>query len=98
MEPARRVGVGTRRFGEAFLGPLARVSRALWLEVTGLFFTLFALFFAQNAYKVRSDAVRGPEHAHFVVYCLVGFVFLYFAASSFLKAARSGRQQRRTAR
>src|ERR1700751_242953 len=44
-EPARRVGEGTRRFGKAFIGPLAHVSGTLWLEITGTLFALFAAFF-----------------------------------------------------
>ena len=94
-EPARRVGVGTRRFGQAFFGPFARVSKTLWLEVTGLFFALFALFFAQNAYRTRADALHGPEHTRFVLYCIVGVIFLYFCCSSFFKAARRSRRSAR---
>ena len=46
-EPARRIGVGTRRFTKAVGGPLAHISGTLWLEITGLFFALFAAFFGQ---------------------------------------------------
>ncbi|MFL6305256.1 MAG: hypothetical protein ACJ72H_17125 [Candidatus Sulfotelmatobacter sp.] len=92
VEPARRIGEGSRRFGQAFFGPLKHVSGTLWLEITGLFFALFALFFGQNAWKTRLSALHGPEHAHFLVYALVTLVFLYFSASSFVKAARRGRR------
>ena len=92
VEPARRIGEGSRRFGQAFFGPLKHVSGTLWLEITGLFFALFALFFGQNAWKTRLSALHGPEHTHFLVYALVTLVFLYFSASSFLKAARRGRR------
>jgi hypothetical protein len=91
-EPARRVGQGTRRFGQAFFGPLKHVSGILWLEITGLFFALFAIFFGQNAWRTRASALHGPEHAHFLLYAVVTLVFLYFCASSFLKAARRGRR------
>lgn len=90
-EPARRVGVGTRRFGQAFFGPFVRVSRSLLLEVTGLLFALFALFFAQNAWRTRASAVRGVDHAHFLIYAIIGAVFLYFSISSFFKANRRGK-------
>jgi hypothetical protein len=95
VEPARRVGEGTRRFGKAFLGPLGHVSRTLWLEITGMFFALFALFFAQNAYKTRASAWHGPQHAEFLLYCAITLVFCYFCVSSFWKAARAGRQRER---
>jgi hypothetical protein len=87
-EPARRVGVGTRRFGQAFFGPFARVSRSLLLELTGLLFALFALFFAQNAWRTRASALRGADHAHFLLYSIIGMVFVYFSLSSFFKANR----------
>jgi hypothetical protein len=91
-EPARRVGDGTRRFGQAFWVPFAHVSATLWLEITGLFFALFALFFGQNAWKTRASALHGPEHAHFLLYAVVTLIFVYFCVSSFVKAARRGRR------
>lgn len=90
-EPARRVGEGTRRFGQAFFGPLKHISGTLWLEITGLFFALFALFFGQNAWKTRFSALHGPEHAHFLLYAVVTLIFVYFCVSSFVKAARRSR-------
>jgi hypothetical protein len=92
-EPARRVGEGTRRFGKAFAGPLVHVSGTLWLEITGLFFALFALFFAQNAWNARASALHGPQHAYFLLYASVTLVFIYFCISSFLKARRRGRRR-----
>ena len=95
VEPARRVGEGTRRFGQAFFGPLKHVSATLWLEITGLFFALFALFFGQNAWNTRSSALHGPQHAHFLLYAVATLVFLYFCVSSFVKSARRGRRRSR---
>lgn len=94
-EPARRVGVGTRRFGQAFFGPLKHVSGTLWLEITGLFFALFATFFVQNAWRTRASALHGPEHTHFVLYVVVALVFVYFCITSFLKASRRGKRTTR---
>jgi hypothetical protein len=91
-EPARRVGEGTRRFGKAFIGPLAHVSGTLWLEITGLFFALFAAFFGQYAWRARAGILHGPERAHFLVFSLATLVFLYFALSSFIKANRRGKR------
>ncbi|HEY2000725.1 MAG TPA: hypothetical protein VGG80_00325 [Acidobacteriaceae bacterium] len=95
VEPARRVGEGTRRFGQAFLGPVKHVSATLWLEITGLFFALFALFFGQNAWNTRSSALHGPHHPQFLLYAVVTLIFLYFCVSSFVKAARRGRKRSR---
>ena len=91
-EPARRVGEGSRRFGKALWGPLAHISGTLWLEITGLFFALFAVFFGQNAWRTRASALHGPEHAHFALYSVVTLIFLYFCVSSFVKARRRGRR------
>jgi hypothetical protein len=91
-EPARRIGVGTRRFTKAVAGPLAHISGTLWLEITGLFFALFAVFFAQNAWRTRASALHGPEHAHFLLYSVITLVFLYFCVTSFLKAGHRGKR------
>jgi hypothetical protein len=91
-EPARRVGEGTRRFGKAFIGPLAHVSGTLWLEITGLFFALFAVFFGQNAWRARAGMLHGPEHVRFLVYAAVTLVFAYFCVSSFIKASRRSKR------
>ncbi len=61
------------------------------LEVIGLLFALFALFFAQNAWRTHAAAAHGPDHAHFLTYCIVGLVFLYFSVTSFVKAGRTGK-------
>jgi hypothetical protein len=95
VEPARRVGEGTRRFGQAFWEPLKHVSATLWLEITGLFFALFALFFGQNAWNTRTSALHGPQHAQFLLYAVATLIFLYFSISSFVKAARRGRRTSR---
>jgi hypothetical protein len=93
-EPARRVGEGTRRFGKAFIGPLAHVSGTLWLEITGLFFALFAAFFGQNAWRIRASVLHGPDHAHFVVATLATLVFAWFSITSFIKAEQRSRKAR----
>jgi hypothetical protein len=92
VEPARRVGEGTRRFGKAFFGPVKHISGTLWLEITGLFFALFALFFGQNAWNTRASALHGPQHPQFLLYAVVTLIFVYFCISSFVKAARRGRR------
>ena len=101
VEPVRRVGQSsrrfgdaTRRFGKAFIGPLAHVSGTLWLEITGLFFALFAAFFGQNAWKIRASALHGPDHTHFIVATIAALVFAYFCVGSFVKAEQRSRKAR----
>ncbi len=91
-QTSRRIGEGTRRFGKAFIGPLAHVSGTLWLEITGLFFALFAAFFGQNAWKIRASALHGPDHAHFIVATIAALIFAWFSISSFVKASRRGKR------
>ena len=52
---------GVKAFGQGLLGPFTHAGKVLWLEITGLFFALFALYFAQNVYRVRAAWRQGPE-------------------------------------
>lgn len=82
-----------KRFGEAAWGPAARLSGVLWLEVTGVFFGLFALTAGLEAWKRRADfhaAASARQHAWFALAMLA--VFGYFTLSSFIKASRRGRR------
>ena len=86
---------GSRRFGSAVGKPLVRVSKVLWLELTGVFFGLFAVTAAGAAWRLR-DALRATagnheEHVRFLVAVAVALVFGYFCVSSFVKANRGGR-------
>jgi len=95
---AERAAVAKRegkKFGERIWGPFAHAGSVLWLEVTGLFFGLFALYFAQNAFKLRHEWRVGPEHTKFIVYCAITLVFLYFAFSSFYNARRKEKLKRK---
>jgi hypothetical protein len=86
---------GTKRFGEAIWGPFVHAGSVLWLEITGLFFAIFSLFFIQGAYRLRADWRTGPNHQRLLIYAAVALVFLYFAVSSFYRAHR--KQQKRRA-
>jgi hypothetical protein len=88
----RGVGYGAKRFGQAVWGPLTHASSVLWLEITGLFFALFAVFFAQNLYRVHAAWRQGAEHSHFLLYCALTLIFLWFSFSSFLRAYRKNKK------
>jgi hypothetical protein len=83
---------GAKAFGQAFLGPFTHAGSILWLEITGLFFALFALFFVQNAYRVRASWWQGPEHVHLLLYAALAFGFAWFSVSSFLRAYRKSKR------
>ncbi len=71
-----------------FLRPFGRVGGILWLEVTGFFFGLFALYFAQDLYRIRQSYLSGPNHAHFLLSAVACVVFLYLSVSAFWRAGK----------
>jgi hypothetical protein len=83
---------GTKRFGEAAWGPFVKLSGVLWLEVTGVFFGIFALFAGVGAWKLRGDfhptATNHEAHVHLLFSLLMAVVFGYFCVSSFVRASR----------
>jgi hypothetical protein len=92
-----RAGVarGSKRFGTSVWRPFVKLSGVLWLEMTGSFFALFALFAAQSTWAHRADlhqtALNHTAHQHFLVSCGVTLGFAYFSVSSFLRARRRSR-------
>ena len=92
---SRRVATakrGAKAFGQALLGPFTHAGGVLWLEITGLFFALFTLFFAQNVYRLHAAWRQGPEHTHLLLYCALTVAFAWFSVSSFLRAYRKSKQ------
>ena len=85
------------RLGKSLLGPFARAGRALWLEVTGTFFAIFALYFLNSTWKLHNALHRTADnavmHQHLLYAVVAAAVFTYFAVSSFVRAHRinSGR-------
>jgi hypothetical protein len=91
---AKAIAAGTKRFGEALWGPVAHTSSVLWLEITGLFFALFAAFFGQSVYRFRSDWKGGPDHTHFVIYAALTVLFSIFTVSQFYRARQKEKKNR----
>ena len=83
---------GAKAFGQALLGPFTHAGGVLWLEITGLFFALFALFFVQSVYRVHTAWRQGPEHTHLLLYGALAFVFGWFSVSSFTRAYRKSKR------
>ncbi|RZU40888.1 hypothetical protein [Edaphobacter modestus] len=86
---------GSKRFGEAVWSPFVRLSGVLWLEFTGVFFGIFAIYAASGAWKLRHDLIERAgnhdAHVHFLMAAVMAVVFSYFCVSSFLRARRRGR-------
>jgi Na+-transporting NADH:ubiquinone oxidoreductase subunit NqrB len=73
--------------------PLRRASRALWHELTGSFFALFAFSFSLGVWHSRANALSSlPADRHrFYGVCALALLFGYFAVSSFVRARRVNR-------
>jgi hypothetical protein len=93
------VARGGKRFGEAVWSPFVRLSGVLWLEFTGVFFGIFALYALSGAWKLREYIHEKPgshdAHVHFLMAAIMGVVFTYFCVSSFLRARRRERTTER---
>ncbi len=79
---------GSRRFGEAIWGPFVKLSGVLWLELTGVFFGIFAVFAIGGAWKM---AMNHDVPGHLIGAGVMAVLFGYFCVSSFVKASRRGR-------
>ncbi len=83
---------GSSRFGKAVWRPVVKLSGVLWLEMTGVFFGLFAVTAAVGIWKSRGELHGGAAAEHrlwFAAGMLI--VFGYFSVSSFLRARRRSR-------
>jgi len=87
---------GGRRFSSAVGKPLVKLSTVLWLEVTGVFFGLFAMAAGGAAWRLRTamhaTATNHEEHVRFLAGACMAAVFGYFCLTSFVKANRRSRQ------
>jgi len=91
---ARAAGIGARLVLDSF----ARALRRLGLEVSGLFFLVFALFGALAAWRDYHAyaATRNGMGRLIAAVCFSG-VFAYFAASTFWRACQKpGMRKART--
>jgi hypothetical protein len=90
---------GGRRFGEAVGEPLVRLGGVLWLELTGVFFGIFALFAGSAMWKQRGSlhaaSTNHDAYTHFLLLGGMTLVFGYFFVSSFVKAHLRGKRRPR---
>lgn len=92
---ARGLAEGSRRFGRAVWGPTVRLSGVLWLELSGVFFALFALVAAIATWRLRAALFAVPaseDRTRLLFAAGMVVVFGFFSLSSFLKANRRSRQ------
>jgi hypothetical protein len=93
----QRFGQGSRRFGEAVWKPFVRLSGVLWLEVTGVFFGLFAVLALVYLWRLYAASRAGTltlANRHSLEGAAIIFaLFGYFCVSSFLRARRRERRR-----
>jgi hypothetical protein len=82
----RRLARGAGRFGAAMVGPFARAGSILALQITGVFFAVFAIFFLSHAWQTVRAV--GWHDRHGQVYAGLALVFVWFTVSSFWRARR----------
>ena len=94
-QTGRGLKEGGRRFGEAMWGPFVKLSGELWLELTGVFFGVFAVFAGSGAWKMRTalyeTVANHDAHLRFLVSVAMAVLFGYFCVSSFVRANRRSR-------
>jgi len=71
-----------------FLRPFGRIGGILWLQVTGFFFGMFALYFAQDLWRTHASYAAGPQHQRFLIAVAMTLVFGYLSVSAFWRARR----------
>jgi hypothetical protein len=94
-EAVRQVSAGAKGRGKAIWSPVARLSGVLWLEVTGTFFAVLALYLSQGLWKQRGMVAAGwssGEAGKYYLHAVAFAVFAYFAVSSFVRARRRGQR------
>jgi len=95
VQTGHELARGGRRFGETFWGQVKRLSGVLWLEFTGVFFGIFALYAGGGAWKLRGDlretAANHEAHVHFLLAAGMAVLFGYFCVTSFWRANRRGK-------
>jgi len=88
---------GSRRFGEAVWRPFVRLSGVLWLEVSGVFFGIFALLALGYVWKLRgawhAGAASAASHRSLTGAVIMLVLFGYFCVSSFVRARRRERRK-----
>lgn len=82
----RRFARGAGRFSASLWRPFAHATGVLTLQITGVFFALFALVFGAHCWQLYK-ASRWSDH-HLPMYGIFGVLFAWFAVSSFWRANR----------
>jgi len=95
VQTATAVHAEARKAKRSMFTPLRTFSSVLWLQVTGVFFGLFAMSLGTAVWRLRAAAYAAPsshEAKKFYIYAGLFAVFAYFTISSFARARRRERR------
>jgi hypothetical protein len=85
---------GSRRFGGTAWKTITRLGGVLWLEVSGVFFGVFAVFALAAVVHLRGEWHRSAAgHRQLVVALAMLAFFGYFCVSNFVHARRRERRR-----
>ena len=87
-QPLNHTGKSVSRGVGGLLHPFRRVGGILWLEVTGVFFLLFALVFTRGVVNGIANYAHTSDHGSLWGSTGAIVVFLYLGISSFWRANR----------
>ena len=87
-QPLNHTGRSVSRGVGGLLHPFRRVGGILWLEVTGVFFLLFALVFTRGVVNGIANYAHTSDHGSLWGSTGAIVVFLYLGISSFWRANR----------
>ncbi len=74
---------------KATLQNFGRVGRLLWLEITGLFFIVFALGFIARMPRAYDNYASGKgPRGHLILLLVLTVLFAWFGVTSFWRARR----------
>ncbi len=94
-QTGRGLKQGSKQFNKTVGGRLVRLSGALWLELTGVFFGIFAVSAVAGSWRMRAalheTAENHDAHVRLLISLTMAAVFGYFCVSSFVKANRRSR-------
>ncbi|HZZ38851.1 MAG TPA: hypothetical protein VFE06_06955 [Acidobacteriaceae bacterium] len=81
---SRRAARGAGRFGSALVRPVAHATGVLTLQISGVFFAIFTLFFMVHAWQ--AFRVTGAHDRRVLVYAAFALLFAWFTITSFWRA------------
>jgi hypothetical protein len=89
---ARTASHAAGRGMAGFLRPFRRIGGILWLEITGFFFGMFAVYFGADVWRMRASLHPSlhhtAEHNHLLLSAAVCLGFTYLSLTAFLRARR----------